>query len=102
MASSVGRESRNPIFNGENYELWRIRMTSILRSYGIWKLVEEGVPTPDPKAKMKETETSDKSALSELRKQDAKALDLIQGAVSDELFPRISNEVTAKGAWDLL
>lgn len=55
-----------------------IRMTTILISYGIWKLVEEGVQTPDPKAKMKETETSDKSTLSELWKQDAKALDLIQ------------------------
>lgn len=51
---------------------------------------------------MKETKTSDKSALSELLKQDAKALDLIQGAISDELFPRISYEVTTKGAWDLL
>ncbi|CAL2238141.1 unnamed protein product [Prunus armeniaca] len=51
---------------------------------------------------MKETKTLDKSALSELLKQDAKALDLIQGAVSDELFPRILNEVTTKETWDLL
>ncbi|XP_021800105.1 uncharacterized protein LOC110744442 [Prunus avium] len=124
MAGSVGRESRTPIFNGENYELWRIRMKTILISYGIWELVEEGVPIPNPKGKKKETETSNKSLLSELLKQDAKrwisskelfqmssspefqmrckALDLIQGAVSDELIPRISNEVTAKGAWDLL
>ena len=77
-------------------------MKTILRSYGLWELGEEGVPISDSKGKMKETETSDKSALTELLKQDAKALDLIQGAVSDELFPIISNEVTAKGAWDLL
>ncbi|CAL2230355.1 unnamed protein product [Prunus armeniaca] len=42
---------------------------------------------------MTETETSNKSALSELRKLDAKALDLIQEVVSDKLFPKISNEV---------
>ncbi|KAI5344180.1 hypothetical protein L3X38_012057 [Prunus dulcis] len=102
MASSVGRESRTPIFSGENYELWRIRMKTILRLYGIWELVEEGVVVPDPKGKTKEIKTLDKFALSELLKQDAKALDLIQGVVSDELFSKISKEVTAKGAWDLL
>ncbi|CAL9014253.1 unnamed protein product [Prunus brigantina] len=32
----------------------------------------------------------------------AKALSLIQGALIDELFPRIRNEKTAKGAWEIL
>ena len=34
--------------------------------------------------------------------KDAKALGIIQGAVSDDIFPRISNEETSKGAWDVL
>ncbi|KAM1597455.1 hypothetical protein ACFX1Z_032352 [Malus domestica] len=34
--------------------------------------------------------------------KDAKALGLIQGAVSDEIFPRIFHEETSKGAWDIL
>jgi hypothetical protein len=34
--------------------------------------------------------------------KNAKALSLIQGALTDDLFPRIRNEKTAKGAWDIL
>ncbi|CAL9002440.1 unnamed protein product [Prunus brigantina] len=34
--------------------------------------------------------------------KDARALGLIQNAVSDRLFPRIVNEETSKGAWDIL
>ncbi|CAL2226909.1 unnamed protein product [Prunus armeniaca] len=34
--------------------------------------------------------------------KDAKALGIIQGAVSDDIFPIISNEETSKGAWDIL
>ncbi|KAI5334567.1 hypothetical protein L3X38_024700 [Prunus dulcis] len=34
--------------------------------------------------------------------QDAKALGIIQTAVSDQIFPRIANAGTAKMAWDLL
>ena len=34
--------------------------------------------------------------------KDAKALALIQGAVSNAIFPRISHEDTSKGAWDIL
>jgi hypothetical protein len=35
---------------------------------------------------------------SENKMKNAKALSLIQGALTDELFPRIRNEKTAKGA----
>nr|XP_017179516.2 uncharacterized protein LOC108169841 [Malus domestica] len=34
--------------------------------------------------------------------KDAKALDIIQSAVSDQIFPRITNADSAKVAWDLL
>ncbi|XP_068309916.1 uncharacterized protein [Pyrus communis] len=38
----------------------------------------------------------------DLISRDAKALGLIQGVVSDEIFPRIANQETAKDAWDVL
>ncbi|KAI5330256.1 hypothetical protein L3X38_029654 [Prunus dulcis] len=34
--------------------------------------------------------------------KNARALGLIPGAVSDQIFPRIVNEDTSKGAWDIL
>ncbi|XP_050156310.1 uncharacterized protein LOC126630253 [Malus sylvestris] len=36
------------------------------------------------------------------RMEDARALRIIQGAVSDTIFPRITNEEFAKGAWEVL
>ena len=107
MAGSGTVELRAPVFNGENYEFWRIRMTTILKSYGLWELVENGFEPPDPKiakAVVDETEkeTSEEVSFSEILMKDARALGMIQGAVSDQIFPRIVNEETSKGAWDVL
>ncbi|CAL2238426.1 unnamed protein product [Prunus armeniaca] len=121
--SGSGGEVRAPIFNGDNYEFWSIKMRTIFSSHGLWDLVEKGLEwsnskgTDDSVEKKKEKEESkgagesgeqkmkrDVSSGSETEKlmKDAKALGLIQGAVSNEIFPRISHEETSKGAWDLL
>ncbi|CAL8162681.1 unnamed protein product [Prunus armeniaca] len=85
MAGSGGSDLRAPIFNDDNYEFWKIRMRTILKSHGIWDLVEKGLGISEAKGK-----------------KDAKALGIIQRAVLDDIFPRISNEETSKGAWDVL
>ncbi|BFG40885.1 hypothetical protein CerSpe_271590 [Prunus speciosa] len=86
-------------------------MKTIFKSYGLWEFVEKGVECSDSKgagesdAKKKEREElsdAEKMTRIEVFKKDAKALGLIQGAVSDEIFPRISHEDTSKGAWDIL
>ncbi|BBN70318.1 multidrug resistance-associated protein 9 [Prunus dulcis] len=51
---------------------------------------------------IEETKVAEKSTMAELLMKDARALGLIQSAVSDQLFPRIVNEETSKGAWDIL
>ncbi|CAL8083746.1 unnamed protein product [Prunus armeniaca] len=106
-----GGELRAPIFNGENYEFWSIRMKSIFKSHGLWELVEKGIESSDSKgadesdAKKKETEESSgvgKMILTEILMKDAKDLGLIQGVVSDEIFPRISHEESSQRAWNIL
>ena len=86
-------------------------MTTILKSYGLWELVENGFEPPDPKIakavadeteKETEKETSDEVSFREILMKDARALGMIQGAVSDQIFPRIVNEETSKRAWDIL
>ncbi|KAI5341218.1 hypothetical protein L3X38_020492 [Prunus dulcis] len=99
MAGSGGSDLRAPIFNGENYEFWKIRMRTIFKSHGIWNLVEKGLQASD--SKVDEEGSSDSEMVSLLMK-DAKALGIIQCAISDDIFPRISNEETSKGAWDIL
>ncbi|KAI5327964.1 hypothetical protein L3X38_027360 [Prunus dulcis] len=75
------------------------------------ELVEKGIECSNSKgvgesdAKKKEKEElsgAGKMTLTELLMKDAKALGLIQGAVSDEIFPRFSHEETSEGAWDIL
>ncbi|KAI5352878.1 hypothetical protein L3X38_005770 [Prunus dulcis] len=104
MARSSGGELRAPIFNGENYDFWSIRMKTIFKSHGLWDLVIKGFDGTDLKKsdesddKKKETEeSSGKGMVAEVLMKDAKALGLIQGAVSEEIFPRISHEEISKG-----
>ncbi|KAI5351900.1 hypothetical protein L3X38_004791 [Prunus dulcis] len=104
MVGSRGSEVRTPIFSGENYEFWRIKMVTIFKSHGLWKLVEKGVTISYSKEKMAEgsaEEEDDEKTVAE-HMRDAKALGIIQNAVSDQIFPRIANADTAKMAWDLL
>ncbi|KAI5343667.1 hypothetical protein L3X38_011543 [Prunus dulcis] len=104
MAGSGTSELRTPVFNGENFEFRSIQMKTILKSHGLWDLVEHGCNASDPKKEKEigETKVAEKSAMAELLMKDARALGLIQSTVSDQLFPRIVNEETSKGAWDIL
>lgn len=73
--------------------------------HGIWDLVEKGFEIPESKGKKVEAEgslDSEKTSLSDKPMKDAKALGIIQKAVSEDIFPRISNEETSKGVWDIL
>ena len=97
--SSSSGDLRTPIFVGENFDFWRIKMRIILKSYELWNLVEEGFTVPENMAALTEAQ---KMELKSNMKKDAKALAIIHGAVSAEIFPRISNEETSKAAWDVL
>ncbi|XP_076933425.1 uncharacterized protein LOC143599326 [Bidens hawaiensis] len=64
-----------PVFKGDGYDFWQIRMKTILISQDLWK---------------------------ENRKKDAKALAIIQQGVHDEVFSRIAAATQSKKAWNLL
>ncbi|KAM1808398.1 hypothetical protein ACFX11_031292 [Malus domestica] len=88
-----------PIVTGVNYEFWCIRMMTIFKSHNLRSFVEDGFTL------LKEgKETDEKQFLTDqdLISRDARALGLIQGAVSDEIFPRTINQETANDAWDVL
>ncbi|CAL9017123.1 unnamed protein product [Prunus brigantina] len=77
-------------------------MKTILKSHGLWDLVENGLSDLDLKKEKEEVVDTEKSMVVQTLMKDARALGLIQSAVSDQLFPRIVNEETSKGAWDIL
>ncbi|XP_017640187.1 uncharacterized protein LOC108481587 [Gossypium arboreum] len=64
-----------PIFNGEKYEWWSIKMKTLLRSQELWDLVEYGF------ADILEPEEEKEKRLKETKKNDAKALFIIQQVV---------------------
>ncbi|KAM1053527.1 hypothetical protein ACFX2C_000999 [Malus domestica] len=106
MYGSGSSEVRTPIFSGDNYEFWRIKMVMIFKSLGLWNLVEKGITTLDSKKKKKKVERSSKDEVDEemtdVFMKDAKALGIIQNAVFDQIFPRISNANSTKIAWHML
>ncbi|XP_076882641.1 uncharacterized protein LOC143531179 [Bidens hawaiensis] len=81
-----------PIFKGEGYEFWNIRMKTLLISHDMWDFVKSGFNEED----------ADLPRLRENRMKDARALSLIQKAVHDEVFSRIAAAITSKQAWTLL
>nr|DAD24426.1 TPA_asm: hypothetical protein HUJ06_025890 [Nelumbo nucifera] len=80
-----------PVFKGECYELWSIKMKTMFRSQDPWDLVENGYPDPDEEARLKEN-----------KKKDSKSLFFIQQAVHESIFSKIAATTTAKEAWTTL
>lgn len=85
-----------PVFKGEKYHLWSIKMQTMFQSQELWDLVESGYEEPE-----EPPEVPDKK-LRDNRKLNAKALFIIQSAVDDDIFPRISTAKMAKEAWEIL
>eukprot|EP01018_Ginkgo_biloba_P027383 Gb_35303 [translate_table: standard] len=93
---------RPPQFDGKNYDVWSIKMKTILCSQELWELVEGGfVDITDPTTFNTFTQAQ-RNQLKENRKKDAKALSYIQMALSDSIFPRIAAATNSKQAWDIL
>ncbi|KAK1417486.1 hypothetical protein QVD17_26615 [Tagetes erecta] len=81
-----------PVFKGEGYEHWSLRMKTILRSRELWDVVYLGI-----------TATADgPQEQREVKKKDAQAMTIIQQGIHDSLFSRIAAADSAKDTWDIL
>ncbi|CAN6572549.1 unnamed protein product [Malus baccata var. baccata] len=97
--SSNSGEIQTPIFSGDNYDFWRTKLRTIFVSHDLWSLIEDDYVVPLSTVALTKAQTKE---LKENIKRDAKALGVIQNAISYEIFSRISNETSAKSAWDML
>ncbi|KAM2243661.1 hypothetical protein ACFX1S_010456 [Malus domestica] len=75
-------------------------MKIIFRSHELWDIVENDVETSAKKDE--ELIVAESKLLKENIVRDAKALGIIQGAVSDQIFPRITIQETANATWNVL
>ncbi|KAF2313323.1 hypothetical protein GH714_010353 [Hevea brasiliensis] len=99
MASSNVGSLSPPIFNGENYQIWAVRMKALLKGLDLWEAVEMGADPPPLRANP--TVTQLKHYAEESAKK-FKALSYIHSAVSESIFTRIMACETGKEAWDRL
>ncbi|CAN6587276.1 unnamed protein product [Malus baccata var. baccata] len=103
MAGSEGGELKAPVFNGDNFDFWLIKMKTIFRSHELWDLVESGYETPARKEE--ELTETEKKLMRENVIKDARALGIIQGAVSDQILSRITTQENLSNqriVWKLL
>ncbi|RVX02815.1 Retrovirus-related Pol polyprotein from transposon TNT 1-94 [Vitis vinifera] len=88
-----------PIFDGDNYQAWAVRMTVHLEALDLWEAIEEDYDVPplpaNPTMAQLKTHKERKT-----RKSKAKAY--LFSTVSSTIFTRIMNLESAKDIWDYL
>ncbi|XP_031272977.1 uncharacterized protein LOC116131463 [Pistacia vera] len=88
-----------PVFNGDQYHIWAVRMRAYLRGQGLWQYVEE--EKQPPQLGLNPTLNQMRMYEEEMSKAP-RALSHIHSAVTDLVFTRIMACETAKKAWDRL
>ncbi|XP_060201852.1 uncharacterized protein LOC132630281 [Lycium barbarum] len=88
-----------PVFDGENYQVWAVRMEAYTDACDLWEAVEEDYEVPplpgNPTMAQIKTHKEKKT-----RKSKAKAY--LYAAVSPTIFFRITTLRSAKEIWDFL
>ncbi|KAJ0017386.1 hypothetical protein Pint_11983 [Pistacia integerrima] len=88
-----------PIFTGENYDVWSIKMKTYFLSQDLWDIVNYENYLEITGSTLSEEH---QKQLKESKKNDAAALFILQQAVDDNIFRKISRAQKAKEAWDAL
>src|SRR5438128_9131068 len=86
-----------PMFNGNDYKYWKVRMACFLEAAGmdVWRVTVEGYTPPEvPHAPTAEEEL--------LVKANVKAKNLLYGAMTKEVFNRICSCATSHDIWTAL
>ncbi|KAA8524978.1 hypothetical protein F0562_011384 [Nyssa sinensis] len=88
-----------PVFDGENYQIWAVRMGTYLDAMDLWEAVEEDyevLPLPDNPTMAQIKNHMDRKT----RKSKAKAC--LFAVVSSTIFTRVMSLKSAKVIWDYL
>ncbi|KAG8645275.1 hypothetical protein MANES_10G049666v8 [Manihot esculenta] len=99
MASSSYLAPPPPVFLGENYLIWSVKMKAYLKAYDLWEVVETG---RDPPPLRDNAMVAQMKQHSEECAKKFKALYCLYFAISDVIFTRIMACESVKEAWDKL
>ena len=91
---SGGHDGPPPVFDGNDFPYWKIRMEAYLEAVdlGVHKAATQGYPTPKPGATLTPVEE-------EHEKWNAKARNIIFRGLSKEVFNRVRNHKNAHALW---
>ncbi|XP_017618092.1 uncharacterized protein LOC108462683 [Gossypium arboreum] len=99
MASSGFSPVVPPVFNGEGYHIWVVKMRTYLQAFDLWEVVNsDAEPAP---LRANPTMAQIRQHANERTKRH-KAMSCIQNCVSDVIFTRIMACETPKQAWERL
>ncbi|XP_016751812.1 uncharacterized protein [Gossypium hirsutum] len=98
MASSSFATPNPPVFTGENYPIWAVKMKAYFKAFDLRDAIETSRDVP---LKSSSIIAQIKQHSEEVAKK-FKALSCIHSTVTDVIFTRIMNYETAKEAWDKL
>ena len=98
-STQIQQQSYVPLFEGENYDFWCVRMRTLFISLDLWDLLEEGFEEPES---IEDLSQAQEKILKEKQQRDASALGKNQQGVSNSIFPRIIGATKAKEALDIL
>ncbi|GKV30443.1 hypothetical protein SLEP1_g39251 [Rubroshorea leprosula] len=98
-SSSTNSFSSPPMFNGENYDFWAIRMKAFLKGNDVWEVIEHGFQLPFPQenptvAQMKRNV--------EYNAGTYRALSFLHNAMANDVFPKIASCQNAQEVWEAL
>ena len=88
-----------PLFKGENYDFWAVKMETLFISLDVVEFIKQGYEDSTVAAERTAAQTE---VLKKKRITDAGVLGMIQREVSNTIFPRIMRAKTAKEAWEIL
>ena len=88
-----------PVFNGDNYQIWAVRMETYLEALDLWEAIKEDydilvLPNNPTIAQIK--------AYKEKKMKKSKAKACLFAVVSPTIFTRVMSLKTAKAIWDYL
>ncbi|KAG8479501.1 hypothetical protein CXB51_029291 [Gossypium anomalum] len=99
MASSGFSPAAPPVFSGEGYHIWVVKMKTYLQAFDLWEVVNSDV---EPAPLRANPTVAQMKQYSEEKSKKHKAMSCIQNCVSNVIFTRIMACETPKQAWDKL
>jgi hypothetical protein len=88
--------NKSPLFKGDDYSLWKIRMKRYMLSLGfdVWQSVENGYTAPATPP----TDTAGKKICND----NSRAVNTILGGLKNPIFVKVMHCNSAKDSWDKL